>query len=173
MIETERLILRPWRETDGEPFWAISQNADVSRYLRPYSQEECHSAHLRMNSMQAEHGHCFWAVEHKADGRFIGFCGIVPPREPTWEYELGWLLERASWGKGYAQEAAHACIDWAWDRLSAATLAAITSAANSRCRRLMHALGMNYDPAADFDDNNMPEGDPRRRQVLYRIERPQ
>jgi RimJ/RimL family protein N-acetyltransferase len=172
-LETERLLLRGWREADREPFWAMAQDPEVMRYLLPASREECDGAIDRMTAMQAEHGHCFWAMERRADGRFLGFCGIVPPREPTFEHEIGWRLERAAWGEGYAREAAQACLDWAWREPAAPTVVAITVPANERSWGLMLRLGMARDLDGDFDHPAVPEGNPLRRHVLYRIARPQ
>ncbi len=172
MIETARLRLRPWREADREPSWAMAQDPDVMRYLLPLTREESDAAIDRMMAMQAEHGHCFWAVERKDNGRLIGFCGIIAPREPIFEYEIGWRFERDAWGQAYAREAAQASLDWAWANLATQTVVAITNPANERSWGLMLRLGMTSNPAEDFDHPDLTEGDPLRRCLLYRIARP-
>lgn len=173
MIETERLVLRPWREEDRDPFWAMAQDPEVMRYLPPNTRAEADAGVDRMIAMQREHGYCLWSLERKDDGRFIGFCGLAPPRPPLTETEIGWRLERAAWGQGLACEGAQAGLDFAWRKLEVPTVVAITTVENVRSRRLMERLGMTRHPGEDFEHPDLPEGDPLRPQVLYRIERPQ
>ena len=173
MIETERLLLRPWRDADRDPFWAMAQDVEVMKYLPADDRIDSDDAIDRMIAAQARQGYCFWAMQHKADQRFIGFCGLLPPRAPFTEVEIGWRLERAAWGQGYAQEAAQACLDWAWRELGVASVIAVTVPENERSRSLMLRLGMVRNPGEDFDHPHLPEGDPLRRHVLYRINRPQ
>jgi RimJ/RimL family protein N-acetyltransferase len=173
MIETERLLLRPWRDADREPFWAMACDAEVMRYLPALDRVESDAGVDRQMAMQAEHGHCFWAVEHKDTRGFIGFCGVVPPRPPLSETEIGWRLERAAWGQGYAREAAAASLDWAWRMLPVPTVVAITTVENSRSWGLMKRLGMTYCPEEDFDHPHLAADDPLLPHVLYRIHRPQ
>lgn len=129
MIETERLQLRPWRDADREPFWAMAQDPEVMRYLPAITRMECDGAIDRMKAVQAEHGYCFWALARKADSRFLGFCGLLPPRPPLSEIEIGWRLASDVWGQGYAREAAEAALSWAWLSLETPSIAA-----RSRCR---------------------------------------
>ncbi|MCW1429294.1 GNAT family N-acetyltransferase [Novosphingobium sp. JCM 18896] len=174
MIETDRLLVRRWRDSDRAPFWAMAQDPEVMRFLLPIaSRAESDSVVDRLITAQANHGHCFWAVERKQDGRFLGFCGLMAPRAPLRETEIGWRLARDAWGQGYAREAAEACLDWAWRELRAKTVVAITVSANERSWGLMERLGMTRDPDADFDHPAVPDGDPLKRHMLYRIARPQ
>jgi RimJ/RimL family protein N-acetyltransferase len=172
-LETERLVLRQWREADREPHWAMACDAEVMRYLPPQTQAESSAGVDRMMAMQAEHGHCLWALERKDEGRFIGFCGLAPPRDPLTEVEIGWRLERAAWGQGFAREAAEASLVWGWRNLATATIVAITTVANTRSWGLMERLGMTRYPDEDFDHPALAEDDPLRPHVLYRIHRPQ
>jgi RimJ/RimL family protein N-acetyltransferase len=172
MIETERLRLRPWREADREPFFALNSDPAVMEYLPKGTRADSDAAVDRMMATQAAHGHCFWAVERKDDGAFLGFCGPMPAREPLNEVELGWRLSRNAWGKGYASEGARASLAWCWDNLDTPTVMAITVPANVRSRAVMERIGMRYVEGADFDHPAVPEGDPLRRHVLYRAWRP-
>ena len=172
MIETERLVLRPWRDDDRGPFWEMACDPEVMRYLPPSSHAETEAAIDRMMACQAEHGYCLWALERKDEGRFIGFCGLIPPRAPLTETEIGWRLERAAWGSGYACEAGEASLAFAWQELKVPTVVAITTVGNSRSRAVMDRLGMTYHPDEDFDHPALAEGDPLVPHVLYRIARP-
>jgi RimJ/RimL family protein N-acetyltransferase len=172
MIETDRLLLRPWCDADRKPFWAMALEPEVMRYLPSIDRIDSDDLIDRQIERQAGHGYCLWAVELKAEQRFIGFCGMLPPHDPFVEIEIGWRLARTAWGSGYATEAAGACLDWAWRKLGAASVIAVTVPANLRSWGLMLRLGMTRNPAEDFDHPDLPNGDPLRRHVLYRINRP-
>ena len=176
MIETPRLLLRRWRDADVAPFFAMGQDAEVMRHLGPpMSRADCEAAAMRQNACAEEHSTCFWAVERRADGVFLGFCGIKPGPAGTpiaGQPEIGWRLARASWGQGYALEAAQASLDRAWSATDWPGVAAITVPANERSWGLMIRLGMTRDPAGDFDHPSLAPDDPLRRHLPYRIKRP-
>lgn len=175
MIETERLILRRWSESDVAPFHTMGQDAEVMRYLGPpMDVVACEATVTRMNAMAAATGDCFWAVERRVDSAFIGFCGIKPgpPGTPIADQpEIGWRLARAAWGQGVAREAAQACLDRAW-ACGTARVHAITVPANAASWGLMIRLGMSRVENGDFDHPALPEGDPLRRHLRYEIARP-
>ena len=174
MIETERLILRSWREDDIAPFHAMGQDPEVMRYLGPpMTIEGARSAYGRIAAPQAECGYCFWAVERKADAAFIGFCGLQPGYDfLDGETEIGWRLRRDAWGQGYAREAAEASLAWGWATLDVPRISAITTPGNRASLGLMERLGMTRYPGEDFDHPNVPDGSPLKRHILYRIARP-
>jgi RimJ/RimL family protein N-acetyltransferase len=175
-IETQRLILRGWRESDATPFHAMCNDAEVMRYLGPpLSREDAEAAATRQNGFIASHGYCFWAVERKTDGAFLGFCGLKPGPQDTPladQVEIGWRLARNAWGQGYAREAAEASIVWGWSNSDAPDIAAMTNIGNVRSWGLMERLGMARDHASDFHHPAVPIGDPLRPHIVYRIGRP-
>lgn len=176
MIETDRLTLRGWQDSDVAPFHAMCNDPDVMRYLGPpLSLEDAAAARTRQNGILASHGYCFWAVERKADGAFLGFCGLKPGPEGTpihGKVEIGWRLRREAWGAGYAREAAEASIAWGWANTDAPEILAMTNIGNVRSWGLMERLGMVRDLEGDFDHPAVPIGDPLRPHILYRIKRP-
>ena len=98
-LETDRLVLRAWREADRDPFFALNSDPAVMEFLPATDRATSDNAIDRMNAAQAAQGHCFWAVERKRDGAFLGFCGPMPARDPLNEVELGWRLSRDAWGR--------------------------------------------------------------------------
>lgn len=174
MIETERLLLRRWRNADAEPFHAMGRDAEVMRYLGPaMTKADCAAAVERQNALADQTGSCFWAVERRDDARFIGFCGIKPGPDGTpiaGLPEIGWRLARDAWGQGYAREAAQACLDRAWAANTPRVLA-ITVPANKRSWGLMERLGMARVADGEFDHPALAEGDPLRRHLTYAIDR--
>ncbi|MBV8687766.1 MAG: GNAT family N-acetyltransferase [Alphaproteobacteria bacterium] len=176
MIETARLVVRAWRDSDSAPFFRINSDPEVMRHIRPSTtREESDSAIARQRAMQAELGHCFWALERREDGAFLGFCGLragVPGTPIADDIEIGWRLGREHWGRGYAREAAAACLAWGFDRLAAPRIVAITVAANIRSWSLMERLGMARRSDLDFLHPALPEGDPLRPHITYVMDRP-
>ena len=176
MIETERLILRAWRDTDAQPFHAMGLDPEVMRYIGPpASMRHVLRTMASVNRQIADYGSAFWAVERRADGAFIGFCGIKrsPGGTPiAGRPEIGWRLAREAWGQGFALEAARASLAWAWAYTDEPQVAVITVPANRRSWGLMERLGMIRDPDGDFDHPEISRSDPLCRHLTYRIARP-
>ncbi|MFM5885304.1 MAG: GNAT family N-acetyltransferase [Novosphingobium sp.] len=173
MIETARLVLRSWRDDDLEPFAAMSADPKVMATLGPLmTRDETAALIARLRGLEARDGHTFWAVEHRADQRMIGFCGAIrgTAGPVDGKAEIGWRLARDCWGLGLASEAARAVVDWAFANLDDRTVWAITSVDNLRSRAVMDRLGMVYRPEFDFDHPNVPEGDPLCAHVTYSLE---
>ena len=175
-IETPRLFLRSWREEDIAPFHEICSDPRVMEFVGlPWSREEIAQFLGSQQKLQAERGYCNWAVERKADRALLGFCGFKPgtPGTPVeGKLDIGYRLAFAAWGSGFAGEAAAASIAWGFANLPDDAIWAKTVPANTRSWGLMLRLGMTRVEGGDFDHPALPEGDPLRRHVLYRITRP-
>lgn len=175
MIDTARLILRRWRPDDAAPFHAMGQDAEVMRYIGPPpSAADTRAAIARQNAVADAYGRCFWAMERRGDGAFLGFCGVKPGAQATPIAdlpEIGWRLRGDAWGQGYAHEAAAACLAEEWAR-GTPEVCAITVPANARSWRLMERLGMRRDGRGDFNHPALAPGDALRAHVTYRIARP-
>lgn len=176
MIDTTRLILRGWRDSDADPFLDMGNDPEVMRYLGPpQGRADVEAAIGRQRNFLASVGYCFWALERREDGAFLGFCGLKPGAEDTpiaGLVEIGWRLRRDAWGQGYAREAAVASLAWGWDNLEAEEIVAITNIGNERSWGLMERLGMARDRASDFDHPKVAVGNPLRPHITYRIARP-
>ena len=176
MIQTERLILRGWRDDDAALHHAMCADPAVMAYLGPApSLTETAAVVARQKAMFADYGACFWALERRDTGAFIGWCGIKPGPVGTpidGKPEIGWSLVQTQWGQGYAREAAEASLAWGWREMDLPTVWAITVPANAASRALMERLGMTRVVDGDFDHPKLAEDDPLRRHVLYRIDRP-
>lgn len=171
-IETARLILRDWRETDIAPFIHHTNTPNVMRWLggvMPEAEAET-AIRERLMRWQAERGFTFWAVERKADGVLLGFCGLKiadtagAPIEGA--HEVGWRLREDAWGQGFAKEAAIASLDFAFKTLGAPRVVAITCIENEGSWGLMERLGMTRRPEDDYDDPRFPALNPM---IIYDI----
>lgn len=171
MIETARLVLRPWRRGDLPPF--AEQNADpiVMRFLAGVlTRAESDAYVARAERHLAEAGYCKWAVEAPGVAPFIGAVGLTrvtfeAPFTPA--VEVAWRLHRRYWGRGYATEAARAAIEDGFARVGLQEVVALTALCNTASMRVMERLGMAR--TTEFDHPGVPEGSPLRRHVLYRL----
>jgi RimJ/RimL family protein N-acetyltransferase len=170
VIRTERLLLREWREADRNDWAAMNADPAVMEFFpATLDRAQADAAFDRISAALASRGWGLWAVEH--EGRFLGFTGLSPVRFEahfTPATEIGWRLRRDAWGNGLATEAARAVMAFAFDDLGLDELVSFTSAGNARSRGVMERVGMTRDPSDDFDNPNVPRGDPLRRHVLYR-----
>ena len=174
-IQTDRLLLRGWRDSDREPFARINRDPLVMEFFpAPLSADESSALFDRIESHFEQHGFGLWAAELRDTGGFVGFIGLAVPRfeAPFMPcVEVGWRLDAAYWGKGLATEGARAVVRNAFDVLHIDELVSLTVPANVRSRRVMEKLGMTHDPAEDFEHPMMPAGHSLRRHVLYRLKR--
>lgn len=174
-LETERLILREWRDADRTPFAELNADPRVAEHLSGPLERAASDAFVdRIVARWASDGHGLWAIERREDGRFVGFAGLAAP---TFEaaftpcVEVGWRLAPEAWGRGYASEAARAALRFGFEELDLAEIVSFTVPANLRSRAVMERIGMTRDPADDFEHPNLPEGHPIRHHVLYRLGR--
>ena len=175
MIETERLILRPWRDEDREPYADIMVHAEVGKWLGgPFSREQAYERVARFTASLADTGLGRLAIERKSDGRLIGHCGLAhtpdTPPVPV-GIEIGWALAPDAWGAGYAVEAARAVIADGFTR-DIAEILAFTGATNLRSQAVMRRLGMVPAAARDFDHPALAADHPLRRHLVYVALRP-
>jgi RimJ/RimL family protein N-acetyltransferase len=170
-LSTARLLLRPWRESDLEPFAAM--NADplvMEHFPAVQGREESDASARRAMRAVEERGWGWWAVEVIGGEPFIGFTGLaVPPFEAHFTpcVEVGWRLARHAWGHGYATEGARAALAYGFGALGLAEIVSFTALTNRRSMAVMERLGMRRD--GEFDHPRIAEGSPLRRHVLYRL----
>lgn len=170
-IETQRLSLRPWIEADLAPFAAMGRDPRVMAHF-PSLLFDGQSKDMAIRIMQhiSAHGFGLWAVERKADRRFLGFCGLkrVSFDGPlAGEVEIGWRLAQAHWGQGYAREAAQACLDHGLGVLGLPRIVSFTVPDNSRSWGLMERLGMVRRPDLDFEHPDLAPGHRLRPHIVY------
>jgi RimJ/RimL family protein N-acetyltransferase len=177
VAETERLILRSWRPDDRAEFLAACNTDAVTRHLNgPASEEDIDAMLGRIAKCQEDRGFSFWAVERKADGALLGYCGLRIcedlERPVHGNVEIGWRLREDAWGQGYAREAAEATLEWAWRNLRCDRIVAITAAENRRSWGLMERLGMRRLRDLDFEHPDVPIGNKAKPHITYAIARP-
>ena len=191
-LRTERLRLRQWCRRDLAPYAALNADPAVMEHFpAPLTRAESDAHAERARAALADRGWGLWAVEviepsrgradddgprlpnHERDlGEPLGFVGLAEPRFEahfTPAVEIGWRLSRASWGHGYASEAARAAAEFAFADVGLRDLVSFTAVDNRRSRRVMERLGMIRDPEEDFRHPGLPGGHPLAKHVLYRL----
>ena len=175
VLETARLVLRPWTDADLAPLAEMSADPRVMEFFpKPLDRDESDALAARIRAHFDRHGFGMWAVQLREGADFIGILGLSVP---TWEahftpcVEIGWRLAHAHWGRGYATEGAHAALAFGFDELHLEEIVALTSPTNRRSRNVMERLGMTCSPADDFNFPTLPAGHPLAPHVLYRLRR--
>ncbi|MGA8353890.1 MAG: GNAT family N-acetyltransferase [Solirubrobacteraceae bacterium] len=176
-LQTDRLLLRRWREQDLIPFAQLNADPVVMEHF-PCTLSAAESSALakRIEECFAQHGYGLWAVEVPGQAPFIGFVGLWPVR-PELPFapavEVGWRLAHDFWGHGYATEAAQAAIAFGFQELGLQEIVSYTAEVNTRSRRVMERLGMSQDPTEDFEHPLLSQDSLLRQHVLYRLHRSQ
>ena len=175
-IETDRLLLRQWRESDFKPFAAINVDERVMEFFPSLlSKEESDERANICKSLIAERGWGFWALEDKLSGQFIGFTGLhIPsydlPFSPC--VEIGWRLSPKFWGQGLVTEAAKSAMNVAFKKLNLDEIVSFSVKDNYRSLAVMERLGM-VKQQANFEHPALPVGHKLREHVLYKIKQSQ
>ena len=147
-LETARLILRPFRESDLEPIAASAADPETVRFLggAVATREETWRKLATMPGMWSLLGYGYWIVERKDDGAVIGQAGFADFKrdmEPNVEGlpEMGWSFARHAWGQGYASEAVLAALRWIDESLAPQEITAIIDDQNLASIRVAEKAG--------------------------------
>ncbi len=174
-LQTERLLLRRWRDSDRLPFQAMNADPRVMEFMPTrLSASESDALAARIEKHFEDRGFGLFAVDLLDTDSFIGFIGLsIPAFDAHFmpAVEIGWRLACEHWGRGLATEGARAALHYGFETLGLNQVVSFTVPANLRSRRVMEKLGLTHNPADDFDHPNLPAGHPLRRHVLYRMKR--
>ncbi len=146
IIETERLGLRNWTQKDIAPFAEMCADTAVMQYFpSTLSHDETANLVKRLQDHYNQKNYTYYAITIKETDTFIGFCGMLmqtydSPFTPN--VDIGWRLKKVAWGKGYATEAAKACIKFAQKELGLKTIISVASQTNVPSINVMQKIGM-------------------------------
>jgi RimJ/RimL family protein N-acetyltransferase len=175
LLETERLTLRNWKDSDRNLFREINRDPKVMEfYAFRRSHEEADAIMDRINQLIEETGLCFCALELKETQEPMGYCGLsdamLPGILPDGTIEIGWRLATRFWGNGYVTEAAHALLDYGFNIRGLDEIVSFAVEDNHRSIAVMQRLGMTCDEAGSFIHPRVPDTHPHlQRHVLYRL----
>lgn len=149
-LETERLVLRRFTESDADLLLELDSDPDVMRFInggRPTPRE---AVIAKVLPRLLHHYPCtgdrgFWAAEERSSHEFLGWFEYRPLAEDSCEVvELGYRLRKPAWGRGYATEGARALIDKGFSELDVRRVTANTMTVNSGSRRVMERAGLRF-----------------------------
>ncbi|MBS1626408.1 MAG: GNAT family N-acetyltransferase [Bacteroidetes bacterium] len=170
-FETERLIVRDWKPTDTSTFIAMNQNSKIMQYF-PYILNTKDSL-LFLDKIEQhfkKYGYGLFALERKDTNEFIGYTGFW---HPSFEahftpcIEIGWRLNNTVWNKGFATEAATACLDYAFNKIKLTEIFSFTSIHNKPSERVMQKIGMQF--IDTFNHPSIPTNHFLQKHILYKI----
>ena len=172
IAETERLILRTVEEGDAALQFRLLNTPKVMARLGGAKElHEIEAKHAKTMASHAREGFSFLMMIEKDTGKLVGHCGIKRVDNALahnqGDHEIGWLVREDRWRRGYAEEAMRVVLEWAFGRVGAPHVVALTSQMNEASWRLMEKLGMRRRTDLDFDDPDYPPDD--RRTILYAI----
>ncbi|MBQ1090449.1 GNAT family N-acetyltransferase [Streptomyces sp. B93] len=144
VLHTARLRLRPFTDADAAPLFALHSSAHVLRYWDspPWTEPARAERFIRMCRKMADEGAgARVAIDRAADGAFVGWCGVTGWNPDHRSASLGYVLGDAMWGHGYATEAAHALLRWAFGTLDLNRVQAEADTRNVASARVLEKLG--------------------------------
>jgi [ribosomal protein S5]-alanine N-acetyltransferase len=143
-LDTARLRLRPFTGSDADALFALHSNAHVLRYWDspPWSERERADRFIAACRQLAEDGSgARLAIDRDSDAAFLGWIGLTRWNPDFRSASLGYVLEQAAWGHGYATEAARAVLQWAFDTLDLNRVQAEADTRNAASARVLEKLG--------------------------------
>jgi RimJ/RimL family protein N-acetyltransferase len=147
-VETERLRLRPFTDEDKDALFALHSDAAVLRYWDspPWTDPERAGQFVDVCRRLADEGTgARVVIELASDGAFLGWCGLSRWEPDFRSAALTYILTRSAWGQGYATEAAHALLRWAFDTLDLNRVQAEADTRNVASRRVLEKLGFVHE----------------------------
>ena len=173
VAETGRLILRTIEEGDAALQDRLLNTPTVMERLGGVKElHEIEAKHAKARASYAQERFSFLMMIEKASGELVGHCGIKrvdnPLAKNIGDHEVGWLVREDRWRLGLAEEAMRAVLEWAFGRVGAPFVVALTSDRNVASWKLMEKLGMRRRKDLDFDDPAYPVED--RTTILYSLE---
>ena len=143
-LHTDRLQLRPFSTTDADALYALHSNAHVLRYWDspPWTEPTRAERFLAACRQIAEDGTgARLAMDRSSDGTFLGWCGLTRYNPDYRSASLGYCLDDAAWGHGYATEGARALLQWGFDTLDLNRVQAEADTRNVASARVLEKLG--------------------------------
>jgi RimJ/RimL family protein N-acetyltransferase len=152
VVETERLIVRKWRDSDAGEVAAIYAKPEVMQYIPRgvWSAEQTQRIVARMRELDEEQGFGFYPIVLKSSGTIAGHCGLGY-LEKSGEVENAYVLDSPYWGQGYASEAVNAVLARAFSSTALTRIVAVAMPENARSIAVMKRVRMTeLGPARHF-----------------------
>ena len=144
-LETERLLLRPFRPPDLPLYAELNADMRVAQWLSgPLTRAESDDIARWANERWSTDRLGLIAVERRSDGAFLGMCGLHRQSSRPQDVEIAWRLAYEHWGHGYATEAGRAWLAYGFETLGLDRIISMTDETNARSLAVMRRLGLTY-----------------------------
>jgi ribosomal-protein-alanine N-acetyltransferase len=145
-LQTDRLKLLPLKNKDAEVLHRIYQSEGVLRYFpdpNPPALEKVQKFIIGQHEHWQKHRYGNWGILPEGGSKIIGWAGLqyLPELEET---EVGFLLDRPAWGKGYATEAGQASMKFGFEQVGLDHIIALVHPGNRASQRVIEKCGMAY-----------------------------
>jgi ribosomal-protein-alanine N-acetyltransferase len=146
VLETEHLFLKGFEEGNLDHLAEITSDPEVVKYfpgVKPWPKEKTERELRKILNHWIQWGFGMWALVSKEDCKLIGWCGFEFLKELL-ETEIGFLIDKAYWNKGYATEAVSLSLEYAFNKFGLKKVIALSFPENTASRRVIEKSGMNY-----------------------------
>ena len=172
LIKTEHIGLRNWLPSDLDPYTHMCQDPEVMKYFPAgLTRKEAEHFIHRMQTHFTKYGFCYFAADLLKSDEFIGFVGILHQNYKS-DYtpcvDIGWRLKRSVWGKGYATEAAEACLKFAFSKMNVKEIYSFATIDNTGSENIMKKIGMEF--ISTFDHPYLKDHPEMKECVVYNIQ---
>lgn len=143
-MESERIGFSKWMDSDLPLARQVWGDKDVTRYICATGSFTKQDIMSRLNTEienAAQYQVQYWPIFERSTGELIGCCGLRPFPKENKAYEIGFHLRKAFWGRGFAAEAAHMVIKYAFHTLHAEKIYAGHHPQNAASKKLLLRLG--------------------------------
>ena len=154
-LETERLVIRPYRESDAVPLHDVFGSPEVMKWTPSAPSKDFAETAERLGRTMAftarqPPGLGLWALELHETGEFLGQVGLFPVEGKGPEVEVAYELAPRAWGRGYATEAARALVEYGFGEIGLARIVALIVPDNVRSRRVAEKCAMTLEGPGRF-----------------------
>lgn len=145
ILETTRLYLREMTPEDAEVAYILNSDPEVLRYTGddPFESIEEAKTFLENYASYRTYGFGRWGMILKETNEYLGWCGLKYTPELD-EFDIGYRLMKKFWGKGYATEAAEACLELGFNQFNMKTIVGRAMPANTASVRVLEKIGLTY-----------------------------
>ncbi|MEE9432574.1 MAG: GNAT family N-acetyltransferase [Melioribacteraceae bacterium] len=144
ILETNRLVLREFENSDAENMFELNSDREVIKYTgdKPFESIKQAKYFLSNYSDYKKNGFGRWAVIEKETNNFIGWCGLKSNEDSF--VDIGFRFLRRFWGKGYATESAKACLDYGFQKLNLNEIVGRANKENNQSICVLEKIDMSF-----------------------------
>jgi ribosomal-protein-alanine N-acetyltransferase len=158
VIDTPRLLIRLPLDEDAHAYYDIHADPEVTRWLGGPQPNSVETERERIGARRAMHdelGYTMWTAEEKESREVVGLAGLFPVEKKGPEVEVAYHFRKDRWGRGYATEAALACLDYGFGTVGLSTIIGLVAPGNSASIRVLEKCGMKLAGTARHYDRDL------------------